>query len=347
MKPSILVPALLAGASIWFAGCGVESGSGSGGGGSGGSGGAGATGGGGSGGASSSHGSGGAGATGSSGGAGGWMGEPCDVNGNPGVCIDVADCVGDYAPTPGFCPGPANIQCCTSHVTGSCDENATPQPNMGLAEVLSAGSCPPGMIELADFCIDQFEASLVYADDNTPFSPYFNPGIENVRAVSIAGAVPQGYIDGFQAEDACTASGKRLCTDAEWQRACRGPTNTVYPYGDTLELGVCNDHRSVHPAIEYYGTSDDWIWSELGNPCLNQLHDSVDLAGERQGCISAEGAFDMMGNLHEWTADEAGTFRGGYYVDTKLNGPGCTYATKAHTSAHWDYSTGFRCCADL
>jgi len=33
-----------------------------------------------------------------------------------------------------------------------------------------------------------------------------------------------------------------------------------------------------------------------------------------------------MGNLEEWTSDTAGTFRGGYYVDTT--------------------STGFRCCAD-
>lgn len=54
----------------------------------------------------------------------------------------------------------------------------------------------------------------------------------------------------------------------------------------------------------------------------------------------------MMGNLHEWTADPAGTFRGGFYVDTLLNGPGCLYKTTAHDIHHWDYSTGFRCCAD-
>ena len=41
----------------------------------------------------------------------------------------------------------------------------------------------------------------------------------------------------------------------------------------------------------------------------------------------------MMGNLHEWTADPAGTFRGGYYVDTVINGNGCLYATTAHDDA--------------
>ena len=44
--------------------------------------------------------------------------------------------------------------------------------------------------------------------------------------------------------------------------------------------------------------------------------------------------------------DSSGTFRGGFYADTSLYGPGCLYATTAHNTAHWDYSTGFRCCAE-
>ena len=54
----------------------------------------------------------------------------------------------------------------------------------------------------------------------------------------------------------------------------------------------------------------------------------------------------MMGNLHEWTDDPNGTFRGGFYVDTRINGEGCLYATTAHNIVHFDYSTGFRYCAD-
>jgi sulfatase modifying factor 1 len=41
-----------------------------------------------------------------------------------------------------------------------------------------------------------------------------------------------------------------------------------------------------------------------------------------------------------------GTFMGGYFVDAKLNGPGCEYLTTAHAKTYRDYSTGFRCCAD-
>ena len=53
----------------------------------------------------------------------------------------------------------------------------------------------------------------------------------------------------------------------------------------------------------------------------------------------------MVGNLHEWTSDPNGQFRGGYYMDTHRNGDGCFYKTTAHTPSYRDYSTGFRCCA--
>jgi formylglycine-generating enzyme required for sulfatase activity len=202
------------------------------------------------------------------------------------------------------------------------------------------------MIPVDTFCVDQFEASLVREDDGGAWSPYENPGTTAVRAVSVQGAIPQGYISGVQAGDACTHAGKRLCTDTEWLRACQGPSGQTYPYGNTRQPGVCNDHRDEHPAVEYYGTTNNVIYSELDNACLDQLPLSLDPAGSLSGCITAEGAYDMMGNLHEWTADPNGTFRGGYFVDTVANGNGCLYATTAHNTQYWDYSTGFRCCAN-
>ena len=144
---------------------------------------------------------------------------------------------------------------------------------------------------------------------------------------------------------ACTQAGKHLCTDTEWLSACQGPTGFTYPYGNTRMTGVCNDHRAVHPAVERFGTSASWIWSMLNDACINQLPMSLARTGQFTGCVSGSGAHDMMGNLHEWTADPAGTFRGGYYVDTVMNGNGCLYATTAHSMTYWDYSTGFRCCA--
>lgn len=231
----------------------------------------------------------------------------------------------------------------------TCDPDARLLPNAGLSEAPGVGGCPAGMLPVKGFCVDQYEASLeVVADDGrtTSWSPYANPGRERVRAVSLAHSVPQSVISQTQAAGACEAAGKHLCSDGEWLRACKGSEGTTYPYGNTREPGVCNDSRAGHPAIEYYGTSDSWIWSKLGNACINQLPDSLARTGDNTGCVSQDGAFDMMGNLHEWTANASGVFRGGYYVDTVKNGNGCDYRTTAHGVGYSDYSTGFRCCAD-
>jgi hypothetical protein len=251
-----------------------------------------------------------------------------------------------YVSTPGHCPGDASMQCCADPAT-ACDPSAMPTPNDGLVEVEYDPSCRAGMVSVAGFCVDRYEASLVRVDDGSSWSPYFPPIDVDVRAVSIEGAVPQGYIDQVRAGGACAEAGKRLCTDAEWLRACQGSGGQTYPYGDAHDPAACNGARSRHPAIEYFGTSEDWIWSELGNPCISQLPVGLGITGQYDACVSEEGAFDLVGNLHEWTADPAGTFRGGFYVDTVVNGPGCLYATTAHPVSHWDYSTGFRCCSEL
>jgi len=225
-----------------------------------------------------------------------------------------------------------------------------PLPNEGLEEEPGDAGCRAGMARVGAFCVDRFEASLreLRTDGSTAgWSPFWNPEPgRRYRAVSLRGAVPQGHISGTQAAAACAEAGKRLCSNAEWLRACQGPSRTTYPYGNTRRPGVCNDARSVHPAVQCFRSSADSIWSNIGYPGINQQPDSLDRTGANPGCVTSEGAFDMMGNLHEWTADPAGTFRGGFYTDTMLNGPGCAYATTAHDASHWDYSTGFRCCAD-
>jgi hypothetical protein len=231
-----------------------------------------------------------------------------------------------------------------------CDPTVMQYPNTGLVEAAGEGGCRSGMVPVTDtLCVDRYEASLVEVamdGSTTEWSPFHHPGTRRMRALSRAGAVPQAYIDGVRARMACEEAGKRLCTDTEWLRACQGNAGSTYPYGDSRMTGVCNDHRDRHPAVERFGSSADWIWSRLGDACIDQLPMSLAPTGSFVGCVSESGAMDMMGNLHEWTADPAGTFRGGFYVDTVINGPGCLYRTTAHDTGHWDYSTGFRCCAD-
>jgi hypothetical protein len=227
-----------------------------------------------------------------------------------------------------------------------------PEPDVDFvpAEPPGLAGCPKGMTSVGGaFCVDRWEAALVLDTPSGPkgFSPYSHPTTETVRAVSAPGVVPQAYIDELVAAGACARAGKRMCTDTEWLRACQGSSGTTYPYGNTREPGVCNDARSCHPAIQYFETTASSVWSMIGNPCIDQEPAGLLPTGSLPGCITEDGAYDMMGNLHEWTSDPAGTFRGGYYVDTVINGNGCLYATTAHDVHQWDYSTGFRCCADI
>jgi sulfatase modifying factor 1 len=225
---------------------------------------------------------------------------------------------------------------------------------------VSGVRCPEGMALVAErVCIDRWEAHLVSLEapagarkrlvDRTPYEAV--DGAFGFRAASGPGTVPQGYISGRQAEAACRAAGKRLCTATEWERGCRGPKNLQFPYGNERTAKVCNDDvRERHPVLEasrLAGVRSDRVWMEGMNlPAINQLEGGLEKTGAREGCVTSEGLFDMVGNLHEWVADADGTFRGGYYMDTSRNGDGCSYQTTAHDFDYHDYSTGFRCCAD-
>jgi sulfatase modifying factor 1 len=227
-----------------------------------------------------------------------------------------------------------------------------------VAAIPAARECPQGMVSIEGaYCIDAYEASLVeeLADGTERSWPYYQtlPANVVVRAVSSSGVFPQGYVSGMQARDACRRSGKRLCKADEWRNACMGPKKTTFPYGNARVTGRCNDNgrspmRFFNPGLD--GKPEHrWMWGVAGNmvdPRLNQLAGTLTHTGERTGCTNDYGVFDMVGNLHEWVDDPKGTFRGGYYLDTHLNGDGCNYKTTAHPFTHYDYSTGFRCCAD-
>jgi len=180
--------------------------------------------------------------------------------------------------------------------------------------VLAAGlaTVVPGIAQSQDrgsmrsigrlFCIDRYEATVA----------------SNGQAVSAAGVTPSVNVSQVEAEAACQKAGKRLCTAAEWLRACGGPDGSLYPYGNSYEPGACNDTTGA-----------------------------VALTGEFDGCVGAEAVNDMVGNVGEWIADPNGTFRGGYFSDAWINGYGCQYVTTAHDVSHRDPKTGFRCCSDV
>jgi formylglycine-generating enzyme required for sulfatase activity len=113
-----------------------------------------------------------------------------------------------------------------------------------------------------------------------------------------------------------------------------------------------------------------WTHEIFNSPRMNREPGYLAAAGAYQDCVSADGVFDMVGNLHEWVSDELGrallrkleaeevrrhdqpyrlgngVFLGGFYSTLGEHGPGCFFVTYAHEQRYHDYSTGFRCCAD-
>jgi formylglycine-generating enzyme required for sulfatase activity len=248
-------------------------------------------------------------------------------------------------------------------VVGGCSGGDASAPDLSAAPPADGGAdgatgpgCPPGMARVTTFCVDRYEAYVVEVTDagtEQPRSPYQVIGGAAVRAKTAAGVVPQGYISQVEATAACRSAGKRLCSATEFALACRGAdASNDYPYGGTTHRpGYCNEGKGSSVARFFGNDPSQWTYAEFNDPRLDQWDGGLARTGAYPRCVSPYGVHDCVGNLHEWGSDPPdvnghGRFRGGFYGDAEVNGPGCLYVTSAHEPTYHDYSTGFRCCAD-
>jgi hypothetical protein len=238
-------------------------------------------------------------------------------------------------------------------------------------------TCPDDMIRPGRYyCVDRYEAHLVILGPDgaiTPHPHYEVPEPDvTYWARSEKDVYPQGYISRTVAQAACKASGKRLCSREEWMRACKGPKGWTFPYGNKRKPDRCNSSKP-HLLQAFFGSNPHkWDYNDaFNNPKLDQEPGYLALTGFFQDCVTPEGAYDMVGNLHEWVSDTVGDdiqdilakdkvdrndqpwhagngiFMGGFFSTTDQHGPGCTFTTIAHEPKYHDYSTGFRCCKSL
>jgi hypothetical protein len=181
-------------------------------------------------------------------------------------------------------------------------------------------------IGLLDYYIDTYEASH-------PDATASGTGVGTSRACSNANVLPWRSVSFTTAQAACQAAGKVLCTATQWQTACEGAASTTYPYGNAFSAAACN----TEPHDGVAGGADD---------------DVLIATGALASCVAGTGAFDLSGNLREWTDEITGTtptgtniavLRGGGYT-TPAGGSTCDFRfTRAAVNVVEDIN-GFRCC---
>ncbi|MDR1830588.1 MAG: SUMF1/EgtB/PvdO family nonheme iron enzyme [Candidatus Fibromonas sp.] len=136
-----------------------------------------------------------------------------------------------------------------------------------------------------------------------------------------AGEKPRNMVSQSGANRLCEGAGKRLCSTEEWQAACRGNSNSRYPYGNSYNQTKCaTDLKAAKEPSR---------------------------SGFAEHCRSYYGMYDMSGNLWEWTSTPAqreGLFLVAGGAWNTQNASSCA-ETKFSFYPQNEYPfVGFRCC---
>lgn len=149
---------------------------------------------------------------------------------------------------------------------------------------------PQRRLELPAFAIDRTEVTRgAYGEcvAKGACQPALAAGQTAEVAAQLPRELPVVNVSWHDAVAYCASVGKRLPTEAEWEKAARGPDGRRYPWGDEFACARGN----------FGNFAGDGRCAEDGAP------GTLMPVGSFPGGASPYGALDMAGNVWEWVAD--------------------------------------------
>ena len=167
---------------------------------------------------------------------------------------------------------------------------------------------PPHMVDLDAFYIDQYEVTVERYKRFLTQAKRAHPKYWEQVELKRDAQKPVVGIDWDDAQAYCKWAGKRLPSEAEWEKAARGTDKRPYPWGtkepDSDLANFGKDYEPEHAYAEKLKAVGLYEWGK-----------------------SPYGAYDMAGNVWEWVAD---WYDADYYGNSPSKNPQGPSSSRKH-----------------